>query len=92
MGGKNAEHLLESLGGSRDQTVARTYLGKEMTVKHEDGYGDTAEHLLESLGGSRDQTVTPTAPPGLNSTQPASENWFSADICRKIHCQAQIKY
>ena len=49
VGGKNAEHMLESLGGSRDQTVARTYLGKEMTVKHEDGYGDTAEHLLESL-------------------------------------------
>ena len=98
MGGKIAEHLLESLGGSRDQTVARTYLGKEKTVRHEVGYGDTAEHMLESLnivmmkdtssrtvilpGGQQGPDCDPYSTPRSELNPACFQNRFSANVCR----------
>ena len=108
MGGKLSGHVLESLGGSRDQTVVSTYLGKKVTVRDEVGCKAPAGHVLESLendmnkiipkycsylGGSRDQTVTPTAPPGLNSAQLASRTGSQLMFpVKNPFCQAQIKY
>ena len=54
-----AEHVLESLGGSRDQTVVNTYLGKKETVRDEVGYKEPAEHVLESLNNVMKKEIFP---------------------------------
>ena len=108
VGGKFAEHVLESLGGSRDQTVVNTYLGKIGTVRDEVGSKEAAEHVLESLNyvmkkeifqnsvltwGAAGTRLTPTAPPGSNSAQLASRTGCQLIFpVKNPFCQAQTKY